>query len=495
MSVPRGPFSPAGTHRWKRPAAHSSHVRQAGTMQKPTWSPGATCVTAEPTASTTRRPRGPAPWASVRRRARRPPGARPSGTRRPRRRGRAPRRRAAARARPPRRRADCRGSCRTAARIRISRSGTARARRSRARRRARARRAADRAVRRDLEGDGEEPVAPLGRPRRRVERNLEVRAGRERERRVQVREQPVAVRPRVRAPRAPERRRRAPRSAPRAADAAGRARRRAGRRRRRRGSTRSRASAVERTISPAAMRIARAARQRARSPRRRRSAAAPRASTRRGARARARTRRPSRASQRGVRSPGMRQPWFASTMTSSSGTALAHRLRSRGGRRASRCEWRRSFTARTPASRSATQRRTRSSASTSSPLDAYARIRSRSPPSRRQTGSSRARPTRSQTATSTIQLRPWWKSTVSTIPWTASVSDDVEADEQPLEQLAVGQRVAARVALDAVVGADDHDRRLLGRPRLGVPGGEERRLERVAVAPRLDRRDAHHSPE
>ena len=88
-------------------------------------------------------------------------------------------------------------------------------------------------------------------------------------------------------------------------------------------------------------------------------------------------------------------------------------------------------------------------------------MRSRSPPRRRQTGSPRARPTRSQTATSTIQLRPWWKSTVSTIPWTASVSDGVEAEQQPLEQLAVRQRVAARVALDAVVGADDHDRRVL----------------------------------
>ena len=34
-----------------------------------------------------------------------------------------------------------------------------------------------------------------------------------------------------------------------------------------------------------------------------------------------------------------------------------------------------------------------------------------------------ARPRRSQTATSTIQLRPWWKSTVSRIPWTCRVSD------------------------------------------------------------------------
>ena len=118
----------------------------------------------------------------------------------------------------------------------------------------------------------------------------------------------------------------------------------------------------------------------------------------------------------------MRHPWFASTMTSSSGTCSRTAAMTGRSTRQS-CEWSLSLTARTPASCSAAQRRTRSSASTSSPLDAYARIRSRSPPRSRQRGSSRARPRRSQTATSTIQLRPWWKSTVSTIPWTASVSD------------------------------------------------------------------------
>ena len=39
----------------------------------------------------------------------------------------------------------------------------------------------------------------------------------------------------------------------------------------------------------------------------------------------------------------------------------------------------------------------------------------------------------------------------------------VDADEQPLEQLAVRNAVAARVPLDAVVGADDDDRRVLVR--------------------------------
>ncbi len=71
---------------------------------------------------------------------------------------------------------------------------------------------------------------------------------------------------------------------------------------------------------------------------------------------------------------------------------------------------------------------------------------------------------------------------------------DVEAEQQPLEQLAVRQRVAARVALDAVVRADDRDRRFLGRSWLRVPGGEERRLEWVSIPPRLDGRDLH-SPE
>ena len=62
----------------------------------------------------------------------------------------------------------------------------------------------------------------------------------------------------------------------------------------------------------------------------------------------------------------------------------------------------------------------------------------------------------------------------------------VDADEEPLEELAVGDGVAARVALDSVVGADDDDRRVLVRSRHGIPGGRERRIERVAVPSRLD---------
>ena len=70
-------------------------------------------------------------------------------------------------------------------------------------------------------------------------------------------------------------------------------------------------------------------------------------------------------------------------------------------------------------------------------------------------------------------------------------SHRVDADEQPLQQLAVGQRVPARVSLDAVVTADDHHRRLLLGARDGIPRHPERRLEREDVAPRLDRGDAH----
>ena len=56
----------------------------------------------------------------------------------------------------------------------------------------------------------------------------------------------------------------------------------------------------------------------------------------------------------------------------------------------------------------------------------------------------------------------------------AELADDlrpqrVDADEQPLEQLAIGQRVTARATFDPFVGLDDHDRRLLARPRHRIP--------------------------
>src|SRR5256714_11957431 len=45
----------------------------------------------------------------------------------------------------------------------------------------------------------------------------------------------------------------------------------------------------------------------------------------------------------------------------------------------------------------------------------------------------------------------------------------IDTDEQPLEQVAVGQRIAARVALEPFVAADDHDRRLLRGAGDGIP--------------------------
>jgi hypothetical protein len=71
---------------------------------------------------------------------------------------------------------------------------------------------------------------------------------------------------------------------------------------------------------------------------------------------------------------------------------------------------------------------------------------------------------------------------------------DLPPDEEALEELAVGDAVAARVPLAALVRAHDRDGRVLVGARDGVPRGRERWIERVAVAPRLDRRDLH-SPE
>ena len=68
-------------------------------------------------------------------------------------------------------------------------------------------------------------------------------------------------------------------------------------------------------------------------------------------------------------------------------------------------------------------------------------------------------------------------------------SERVDADEQALELRPVGQAVSARGdAGDAVVGMDEHDRRLLLGPRHRVPGGAERGVERVAVDAALDAR-------
>ena len=75
-------------------------------------------------------------------------------------------------------------------------------------------------------------------------------------------------------------------------------------------------------------------------------------------------------SQRGLRSPAMRQPWLASTISSSS-DPTASRTASTTATSSRQSEWwKRSLTARTPASRRAVTRRARSSGATSSPLEA-----------------------------------------------------------------------------------------------------------------------------
>ena len=180
-----------------------------------------------------RPPRARGPSASAPLRARRPPDERPSGTHPQRRRERGPRRLAAARARPPRRRAAAvarggrRRECASADPVPLECVQV----RDDAQTRAVGH--ADRAVLVDLERDGKEPVAPLGRPRGRIERHLEVRARRARESGVHVGEKAVSVRPGVGAPPAPGFLARPPRRDARLPSLR-RARRRSGRRRRRR---------------------------------------------------------------------------------------------------------------------------------------------------------------------------------------------------------------------------------------------------------------------
>ena len=70
----------------------------------------------------------------------------------------------------------------------------------------------------------------------------------------------------------------------------------------------------------------------------------------------------------------------------------------------------------------------------------------------------------------------------------------VDPDQQLLEERPVREPVPARVALQTVIRADDDDRGVLVGARHGVPRGAERRVERIAVGPRLDRGDLHYSP-
>ena len=272
---------------------------------------------------------------------------------------------------------------------------------------ARTRRRADRPVLRDLECDGEEPVASLGRPGWRVERHLEVRAGREGQRGVQVREQPVAVRPRVRAPPAAlalgDRRDLDVRpSIPPISTTSGCTTSTPPR------TTRSRASAAERTNSPAAIRTCRQARQLGVSVDVARSGGAPRASRRRGvssslAKSVAVSTLPARREVAG-HAPALVRVDHDLELPA----RPPARPRSRVGRRASRVECRRIFVALTPC---VAQRPAAANAFVRSrPARRSMRTR-RCDRARRRASAKAVRPGRDRAspraATSTIQLRPW----------------------------------------------------------------------------------------
>ena len=212
------------------------------------------------------------------------------------------------------------------------------------------------------------------------------------------------------------------------------------------------------------------------------------------ARARVRTRPQPGESQRGVRSPAIRQPWFASTMISSEEPTARRTSSTTSTSSRQRSARNRSLTARTPRFRSSRTRRARSSAATSSPDDAYASRRSARPPSRRQSGSPSALPTRSQTATSTVHGLPPWKSTVSQSSRTTSVRNGSTPARSALELGGVRKGVPARVPRQPLVRPYGHERRLDLLARHRVPGRPERRVEREGIAPCLDGRDLHEPP-
>ena len=214
----------------------------------------------------------------------------------------------------------------------------------------------------------EQPVAPRGRPAGRVERDLEERAGGDGEREVQVGEQPEPVGPRVRRPHPPaEVRERG--DPPAAADPA---------REHHVGLDDVDAAAQDQVarLGQAPDHLARGEPQRGRRPQ-------PRVALDVADRQRLlepvhaeRLERPRRTaiaagtSHGRARSPGIRQPWLASTMISIEPPTASRTASTTATSSRQSAWWKRSFTARTPAARSARTRRARSSGATSSPLDA-----------------------------------------------------------------------------------------------------------------------------
>ena len=66
----------------------------------------------------------------------------------------------------------------------------------------------------------------------------------------------------------------------------------------------------------------------------------------------------------------------------------------------------------------------------------------------------------------------------------------IDAAEEMLELLAVGKRCASGDAGQSLVRVDDDQRLVDVLTRYGIPGGMERRIERIAVVTGLDRPDA-----
>ena len=285
------------------------------------------------------------------------------------------------------------------------------------------------------DGLGQEGVAALGRPAGRVVRELDERPAADARRDVQVGQQPDPVRPGVRREPAVRARGPAPRwSRPRSMPA-GEDRRRAGRRRRR-----------PRRAPPATRRTSASSRRRrsgSRAPRRAgrqpaqvgASRAAPRATARRARPARPRCggRRPGRA--RRVVSPAIRQPWLRSTMIAIvsptaarvAATAASPSSSSRGSTRifsgpeALVAQAQRGLGARRGRQQ---RRRTRRRPG----------CRRVAPPNSVATGRPATWPAMSQSATSSGQYRPAWKSIVSRTPDVARDGQRVLADEQVLER-------------------------------------------------------------
>ena len=257
----------------------------------------------------------------------------------------------------------------------------------------------------------------------------------------------------------------------------------------------ARLAAAVRTISPAASRRSVRARRGLRSPRRRPCRqrllepvhAEP---LQLGRELRAPSPRPSAAS----RSPGIRQPWFASTISSRSDPTASRTAsttaRSRRQSLVVEAELHRPDAARRAARRSAARappaRRARRSTRRRAVVSSGRRGAARAACRARGRRGPRRRP-RAIQFRAAVEVDRLDRSRATT-----SVANGSRPTSKRSRSVAIGQVVAARVALHARRrSATTTTRRVLVRARHGIPGGAERRVERIAVPPRLDRRDPH----